>query len=85
MKHNEITPFTRKQIEDALDAGKLEVLMTNGNWWTCRRNGKTKTWKTRPDDFRIPVKCGFRTTFQLTPTTLAFHYGHMRIKSSNES
>lgn len=23
-----------------------------------RRNGKTKTWKTRPDDFRIPVKHG---------------------------
>lgn len=25
-----------------------------------RRNGRTKTWKTRPDDFRIPVKVGFR-------------------------
>lgn len=23
-----------------------------------RRNGKTKTWKTRPADFRIPVKYG---------------------------
>ena len=23
-----------------------------------RRNGKTKTWKTRPNDFRIPVKHG---------------------------
>lgn len=25
------------------------------NW---RRNGKTKTWKTRPNDFNIPVKHG---------------------------
>jgi hypothetical protein len=25
-----------------------------------RRNGATKTWKTRPDDFRVPVKFGLR-------------------------
>lgn len=24
-----------------------------------RRNGQTKTWKTRPNEFRIPVKHGF--------------------------
>lgn len=24
----------------------------------CRRNGKTKTWKTRPTEFKIPVKHG---------------------------
>lgn len=23
-----------------------------------RRNGKTKTWKTRPDEFKIPIKHG---------------------------
>jgi hypothetical protein len=26
-----------------------------------RRNGKTKTWKTRPTEFRIPVKFGLRS------------------------
>lgn len=25
---------------------------------TWRRNGATKTWKTRPGEFRIPVKFG---------------------------
>ena len=25
---------------------------------TWRRNGRTKTWKTRPGNFRIPVKHG---------------------------
>lgn len=25
------------------------------NW---RRNGKTKTWKTRPNDFKVPIKHG---------------------------
>lgn len=24
----------------------------------CRRNGATKTWKTRPQEFRVPVKYG---------------------------
>jgi len=24
----------------------------------CRRNGAVKTWKTRPNDFRLPVKRG---------------------------
>lgn len=28
------------------------------NRW--RRNGKTQTWKTRPDEFRVPVKFGLR-------------------------
>lgn len=26
-----------------------------------RVTGKVKTWKTRPDDFRIPVKYGLKT------------------------
>lgn len=26
---------------------------------TWRRNGATKTWVTRPDDYRVPVKFGF--------------------------
>ena len=24
----------------------------------CRRNGRTQTWKTRPEDFMVPVKRG---------------------------
>jgi len=24
----------------------------------CRRNGQTKTWKTRPDNYMVPVKRG---------------------------
>ena len=29
-----------------------------GKVYTWRRNGRTKTWKTRPGEFRIPVKYG---------------------------
>lgn len=31
-----------------------------------RRNGKTQTWKTRPDEFRVPVKFGLYAYDQLT-------------------
>lgn len=33
----------------------------------CRANGVCKTWKTRPSDFRLPVKYGLRDCFYITP------------------
>lgn len=36
----------------------------------AKRTGVTKTWKTHPDDFRIPVKYGIRTNFYITPQNL---------------
>lgn len=48
-------------IEAALDAGKLFSKAFNGREYRCRRNGATKTWKTRPGHFQIPVKAGFRS------------------------
>lgn len=32
----------------------------------CRVNGKCQTWKTRPDDFRLPVKYGLKDCFDIT-------------------
>jgi hypothetical protein len=34
-----------------------------------RRMGQTKLWKTRPDDFRVPIKFGMRArdSWYLTP------------------
>lgn len=32
----------------------------------CKRNGKTKTWVTRPNEFKIPVKHGLRDCFYIT-------------------
>jgi hypothetical protein len=31
----------------------------------CRRNGRTKRWKTRPDQFSIPVKYGMYDAFRI--------------------
>lgn len=55
-------PLTRQEFETALDAGRVEANMGGGKWWRARRNGATKLWKTRPNEFRIPVKAGFRAT-----------------------
>ena len=33
-----------------------------------RRNGKTQTWKTRPNEFRVPVKCRIYTKHDDTKT-----------------
>ncbi len=32
----------------------------------CRVNGKCKTWKTRPMEFKLPVKHGLRNCFYLS-------------------
>ena len=32
----------------------------------CRVNGKVKLWKTRPNEFRLPVKYGLRECFYIT-------------------
>ena len=52
--------MTRVELETALDQGRVQVLMSNGNWWRLRRNGQTKTWKRDTVKFRIPVKAGLR-------------------------
>lgn len=52
--------MTRQEFETALDAGQIKARMGNGNLWMVKRNGRTQTWKTRPNEFRIPIKIGFR-------------------------
>jgi len=34
--------------------------------FACRRNGQTKTWVTRPNEFRVPIKHGFRECGYIT-------------------
>jgi hypothetical protein len=39
---------------------------SNGQPSRCRVNGQCKTWKTRPDEFSLPVKHGLYTCFYIT-------------------
>jgi hypothetical protein len=63
-------PSDLAAIEAALDSGRVQAEMTNGRWWRVRRNGATKTWKTRPGEFRIPIKAGLRSCAYLTETNV---------------
>lgn len=45
------------------------VRMANGRWWQIRRNGATKTWKKRPNAFRIPIKAGLRFYWELNESS----------------
>lgn len=63
--------YTLAQIEKALDDGIMLARMANGRLWRCRRNGATQTWKTRPGEFRIPIKAGHNRYGQIT------HYSHV--------
>jgi hypothetical protein len=38
-----------------------------------RRTGRTKTWVTRPDDFRVPVAYGLYQHSHVTPTNNNVH------------
>lgn len=51
----------RYNIEMALDSDSLSIRALNGIFYKARRNGKTKTWQTRPNDFRIPITFGFKS------------------------
>lgn len=57
----DISHLTQEEIELHLDQGLIECEMSNGRWWTVRRNGQTKTWKRNPSKFMIPIKAGFRS------------------------
>jgi len=61
-----MTAITRSNIDALLDFGTVQVQMTSGNWWTIRRNGKTKTWKRDPRRVYIPFKCGFKVCGSIT-------------------
>ena len=39
-----------------------------------RRSGRTQTWKTRPEDFRVPVKYGLYRSSEIRPySAYEFH------------
>jgi hypothetical protein len=56
-------------IEASLQNGQLWAAMGNGRYWKLRRNGATQRWKTRPNDYRVPVKAGLKSCGQITHTS----------------
>jgi hypothetical protein len=57
-------------IEDHTAAGNKTLARTGTRPTrvvSVRSSGAVKTWKTRPGDFRAPVKWGLRDSFYITP------------------
>ncbi len=68
---------TKAEFEAALDAGRVQVQCQNGRWYDVRRNGQTKTWKTRPTEWQIPIKWAFRSCGTASNTSV--DSGELRI------
>lgn len=61
--------ITKKQAQDLPYRKQLEHVSqknADGTPVRCRVNGQVKTWKTRPEHFRLPVKYGLKTYFYIT-------------------
>ena len=61
--------ITKQQAIDA-DIGHVfhHISIKNSSFEPvrCRKNGKVKVWKTRPEEFKMPVKHGLYDHFYIT-------------------
>ncbi len=57
---------TKQQAMTETRFEHVELKNTDGSPKRCRANGKCKTWKTRPNDFKLPVKYGLYEYFHIT-------------------
>lgn len=60
-------PVTRAQALSEDRFHEDSARRADGTCYVHRRNGATQTWKSRPADFRTPIKYGLRGYGQLTP------------------
>lgn len=62
--------LTREQADEAIDKIGVKGLSNRNTWWSVRRNGQTKTWKTKPGKFCIPIKVGYKSYGYITETSI---------------
>jgi len=59
-----------KQLAETLKHGQIlhHITLKNADKSPLRArvNGKLKTWKTRPNEFSLPMKHGLKTCFYIT-------------------
>ncbi len=62
---------TKEQAMRARDFHHVTLKDSRGAPVRCRASGKCKTWKTRPEDFKLPVKYGLYQSFYIEPRNAA--------------
>lgn len=63
--------ITKEQALTAQRFTHATAKNADGTPMRARRNGQTQTWKTRPDDFRVPIKHGLYSYGVITPDNAA--------------
>lgn len=58
--------ITKEQAMSASLFHSTEYINADGTPVRARRSGATKTWKTRPDHFKVPVKYMLNVSFYIT-------------------
>lgn len=57
---------TKLEISTAKSFVHKTVKNADGSAMRCRASGKFQTWKTRPNEFKLPVKYGLYNSFYIT-------------------
>ena len=60
--------LTRTDVMNQSTFYHVTLRNADGTAVRCRANGQLKTWKTRPSEWRLPVKHGLRDCFYLGPS-----------------
>lgn len=63
--------LTKESIEINSEFWHRYERNTDGTPVKCCKSGQLKTWKTRPGDFKQPVKYGLKHSFYLMPANIA--------------
>jgi len=65
--NTEFEPLTKAQaMTQPHTVYHKKLRNSDGTALRARSNGKCQTWKTRPAEFKLPVKHGLRDTFYIT-------------------
>lgn len=59
---------TKIEIQTAKSFAHKTLKNADGSAMRCRASGKCQTWKTRPNEFKLPVKYGLYNSFYITET-----------------
>lgn len=62
---------TRQSILNATEFWHRVLRNADGTPVRCRPSGKLQTWKTRSNDFKLPVKRGLKESFYLMPENVS--------------
>ena len=63
--------LTKDQAISAKHFAHVTIKDSRGNPVQCRSNGTCQVWKTRPNEFKLPVKYGLYQSFYITQDNAA--------------